>query len=104
MGKYFKKMLRNFDYPLFTVYLVLCLFGLVMIYSSSMVWAVNRYGYEPDYFYKKQLLNLSIAFPVFLLASFFPFQNYKRKKLMIFSIISMFILLVLVHFLGSGDH
>ena len=42
MGNYFKKMIRNFDYPLFAVYLVLCLFGLVMIYSSSMVWAVHR--------------------------------------------------------------
>ncbi|MFC5602939.1 FtsW/RodA/SpoVE family cell cycle protein [Sporosarcina koreensis] len=104
MGRYFKKMLRNFDFPLFTVYLVLSLFGLVMIYSSSMVWAVNRYGYEPDYFYKRQLLNLAIAFPAFLLTSFFPFQNYKRKKLMIFSIVIMFILLVLVHFLGSGEH
>lgn len=104
MGNYFKKMLRNFDYPLFTTYLILCLFGLVMIYSSSMVWAVNRYGYEPDHYYKRQLLNLAIAIPTFLLASFFPFQNYKRKKLMIFSIVVMFILLVLVHFLGSGDH
>ena len=42
MGNYFKKMIRNFDYPLFIAYLVLCLFGLVMIYSASMVWAVNR--------------------------------------------------------------
>ncbi|MFS0688224.1 FtsW/RodA/SpoVE family cell cycle protein [Sporosarcina sp. 179-K 8C2 HS] len=104
MGKYFKKMLRNFDYPLFTAYLVLCLFGLVMIYSASMVWAVNRYDYPPDYFYNKQLVNLALSFPVFLLASFFPFQNYKRTKLMKFSIAAMFILLVLVHFVGSGGH
>ncbi|MCM3710062.1 FtsW/RodA/SpoVE family cell cycle protein [Sporosarcina luteola] len=102
MGKYFKKMIRNFDYPLFTVYLVLCLFGLVMIYSSSMVWAVNRYGYEPDHYYKRQLLNLAIAIPAFLLASFFPFQNYKRKKIMIFSTGFMFLLLILVHFIGYG--
>ncbi|MCM3637998.1 FtsW/RodA/SpoVE family cell cycle protein [Sporosarcina luteola] len=104
MGRYFKKMLRSFDYPLFTVYLVLCLFGLVMIYSSSMVWAVNVYDYEPDHFYKRQLFNLAVAIPAFLFASFFPFQNYKRKKLMITSVVVMFILLVIVHFLGSGDH
>lgn len=104
MGKYFKRMIKNFDYPLFTVYLVLCLFGLVMIYSSSMVWGVNRYGYEPDHYYRRQLLNLAIAIPAFLFASFFPFQNYKRKKLMVTSIVVMFVLLVLVHILGSGDH
>lgn len=100
MAKYFKKMLRNFDYPLFAVYLVLCLFGLVMIYSSSMVWAVHEYNWPPDYFYKKQLKNLAVSIPVFLLAAFFPYQNYKRKKFLMFSIAMMFVLLILVHFVG----
>ncbi|GEN82152.1 putative lipid II flippase FtsW [Sporosarcina luteola] len=102
MGKYIKKMIANFDYPLFTAYIVLCLFGLVMIYSSSMVWAVNRYNWPPDYFYRKQLINLAVAIPVFLLAAFFPFQNYKRKKLMISALVVMFLMLILVHIIGTG--
>ncbi|WP_432359573.1 FtsW/RodA/SpoVE family cell cycle protein [Sporosarcina sp. UB5] len=102
MGRYFKKMLRNFDYSLFIVYLLLCFFGLVMIYSASMVWAVNRYNYPPDYFYNKQLINIAISLPVFFFASFFPFQNYKRKKIMIAAVGVMFSLLVLVHFIGYG--
>lgn len=101
MGNYFKRMIRNFDYPLFITYAVLCLFGLVMIYSASMVVAVNRYDYSSDYFYNKQLKNLAVSIPVFLMASFFPFQNYKRKKLMISSIVVMFVLLVLVHIVGT---
>ncbi|MDW0115858.1 FtsW/RodA/SpoVE family cell cycle protein [Sporosarcina thermotolerans] len=100
MGKYIKRMISNFDYPLFIVYIVLCLFGLVMIYSSSMVVAVNRYGFSPDHFYVRQLKNLAVSIPVFLLASFFPYQNYKRKKFMMFSIAVMFMLLILVHFIG----
>ncbi|MBD7983402.1 FtsW/RodA/SpoVE family cell cycle protein [Sporosarcina sp. Sa2YVA2] len=101
MGNYFKKMIRNFDYPLFITYIVLCLFGLVMIYSASMVVAVNRFEYASDYFYRKQLTNLAVSIPVFLMATFFPFQNYKRKKLMVFSVLFMFVMLVLVHILGT---
>ncbi|WP_339249482.1 FtsW/RodA/SpoVE family cell cycle protein [Sporosarcina sp. FSL W8-0480] len=100
MGKYIKRMIANFDYPLFIVYIALCLFGLVMIYSSSMLWAVHEYNWPPDYFYRKQLKNLSVSIPVFLLAAFFPYQNYKRKKFMMSSIAIMFVLLVLVHFIG----
>lgn len=103
MQTYFKRFLRNFDFPLFFAYLFLILFGLVMIYSSSYVWAVGRYDWEPDYFFRKQIFNLAIAFPAFFLAAFFPYKNYKRKKFMVFSVIVMLILLFLVHIIGSGD-
>ena len=104
MKTYAKRLVRNFDFPLFFTYLFLCLFGLVMIYSASMGAAVNRYNAPADNFFKKQLLNLSIAFPVFFLASFFPYKNYKRKGLMILSLLGMFSLLFLVHFIGAGGH
>src|SRR3954447_11842260 len=103
MKTYVKRIVRNFDFPLFFVYLVLCLFGLVAIYSSSMVWAVNKYGFEPDHFYIRQQRNLAIAVPAFLLAAFFPYKNYKRKGLMVSALIAMFSLLVLVHFIGFGQ-
>lgn len=104
MHTYSKRFLRNFDFPLFFTFLLLSLFGLVMIYSSSMLWAVNRYGYNPDYFFRKQIINLALAYPAFFLAAFFPYKNYKRKKFMIFSIAVMFALLFLVHLIGWGEH
>ncbi len=104
MNTYAKRILRNFDFPLFFVYLVLCLFGLVMIYSASMGASVERYSAEADNFFKKQILNISIALPAFFVAAFFPYKNYKRKKLMIFAVLSMFVLLFLVHFIGTGAH
>ncbi|AOV08383.1 FtsW/RodA/SpoVE family cell cycle protein [Sporosarcina ureilytica] len=102
MRNYVKQFVRNFDFPLFFTYLVLCLFGLVMIYSSSLVWAVGYYDFEPDHFFRKQIMNLAIAFPAFFVAAFFPYKNYKRKKLMIASVIGMLILLGLVHVFGYG--
>ncbi|MFJ7933012.1 FtsW/RodA/SpoVE family cell cycle protein [Sporosarcina sp. NPDC096371] len=102
MKTYMKRILRNFDFPLFFVYLLLCLFGLVAIYSASMVWAVSEYGYEPDHFYIGQLRNLALAIPAFFLASLFPYQNYKRKGVMASALIVMFLFLFLVHVIGFG--
>ncbi len=75
-----------------------------MIYSASMGASVNRYFAEADNFYKKQIINISIALPAFFVAAFFPYKNYKRKKIMISAVFSMFVLLFLVHFIGTGAH
>lgn len=102
MIMYIKRYLKNFDYPLFFVYLVLCLFGLVMIYSASYGWAVLNYNWEPDHFFNKQKTSLLLCIPVFLLASFFPYKHYKNKVVMQLMLLVMFILLFLVHLIGTG--
>ena len=102
MKTYMNRILRNFDYPLFIVYMLLCLFGLIMIYSASMVWSVNIYNYEPNHFFIKQLKNLAIAIPAFLLVSIIPYKHYRKKKFLYGTLIVMFTLLVLVKFIGFG--
>ncbi|WP_019416079.1 FtsW/RodA/SpoVE family cell cycle protein [Paenisporosarcina sp. TG20] len=102
MISYLKRYKQNFDYPLLFTYIFLCLFGLVMIYSASMVWAVQVYGYEPNHFYKRQVINLLVAIPVFLIAAFIPYKHYRRKSIMATMLLMMFILLFLVHFKGDG--
>lgn len=102
MQNYRKQFIRNFDFPLFFVYLALILFGLVMIYSSSLVWAVGRYGFEPDHFFNKQIQNLVLSVPAFLFFAFFPYKNYKRKNIMIAAVVGMIGLLVSVHLFGYG--
>jgi cell division protein FtsW len=102
MIPYIKRYLKNFDYPLFFVYLALCLFGLVMIYSASYGWSVLNYGWEPDYFFKKQRLNLLLCIPAFFLTAFFPYKHYKNKTMMKIMLFIMFTLLFLVHIIGTG--
>ncbi|WP_040227918.1 FtsW/RodA/SpoVE family cell cycle protein [Bhargavaea cecembensis] len=103
MRKYLKRYIRNFDFPLFFAWLVLCLFGLVMIYSASMVWAVNRYGWAEDHFYDKQLKNLAVALPALIVGAFIPYRHYKRTGFMVVSLAVTGILLAVVHFVGFGD-
>ena len=101
MKQYIKRYAKNFDYPLFFVYIALTLFGLVMIYSSSMAWSVNRYGTEPDRFYIQQIQNLALAFPVFALAAIFPYKHFNKKWMMMLVLGVVFLGLILVHFIGS---
>lgn len=100
MITYFKRYTKNFDFSLFITYMFLCLFGLVMIYSASMEWAVKKYGHPSDYFYGKQVLNLLIGIPVFLLGAILPYKHYRKKAVMIIMLIVMFSLLFLVHIIG----
>ncbi|HSP22697.1 MAG TPA: FtsW/RodA/SpoVE family cell cycle protein, partial [Planococcus sp. (in: firmicutes)] len=100
MKQYIKRYAKNFDYPLFFVYIALTLFGLVMIYSASMAWSVNYYGDDPDRFYIQQLINLSLAFPVFAVAALFPYKHFSKKWMLMTVLAVIFIGLVLVHFIG----
>lgn len=102
MRTYLKQFLRNFDFALFFTYVFLSLFGLVMIYSASLFWAVGEYGFAPDHFYRKHIINLMLAYPAFLLAAFFPYKNYKRKKILMFLVFAMLALLFAVHPFGYG--
>lgn len=55
MRQYLKRYAQNFDYPLFFTVLLLSLFGLIMIYSSSMMVAIAQKEQAPDFFIKNKL-------------------------------------------------
>lgn len=101
MNKYLKRYAQNFDYPLFFTIILLSLFGLVMIYSSSMMVAIKE-GYGPDHFYRKQVINLIVAFIAFAAAAFFPYKHYARKGIMLLLTVILFILFTWLKINGHG--
>lgn len=56
-----RKLLSKMDIPLFILTLIYIVLGLVMIYSSSSVSAVVRYGYEPYHFFIRQAMFVIVA-------------------------------------------
>ncbi|CAM3693766.1 FtsW/RodA/SpoVE family cell cycle protein [Mesobacillus zeae] len=78
-----KKILRSYDYSLIIVMVLLSLFGLIMIYSASMVTAVQRYDYPSDFFYQKQKLHILVAGFVFCIAAIFPYKAMKSTKFLL---------------------
>src|SRR5699024_2024702 len=78
--------------------ILLSAFGIVIIYSASMVMAVVE-GFEPTHYLYRQLLWFLIGLAGFIACSIFPYQNY--QKLMKFIVLTMVFLLVGVLFFGE---
>ena len=93
-----KKMFKSYDYSLITVVFLLCVFGLVMVYSSSMVVAVALYDVPSDYFYEKQKLSLIVAIAVFFFTMIIPYRVYAHPnviKTIVFGSLGMLIIVFL---------
>src|SRR5690625_2098930 len=93
--------LRNYDFTLMITPILLAGFGIVMIYSASMVSAVVA-GLDSTYFMIKQLQWFILSLVAFIICSLFPYQKY--QKLIKPIILLCVILLVAVLLFGKSDH
>ncbi|GGB44859.1 putative lipid II flippase FtsW [Virgibacillus dakarensis] len=91
------KKLKNNDFTLMITPLLLAGFGMVMIYSASMVTAVME-DYESTHYLFKQLQWFIIGAVGFIICSLFPYKYY--QKLM--KIIMLFIIILLIGVLFFG--
>ncbi|WP_071459316.1 FtsW/RodA/SpoVE family cell cycle protein [Bacillus massilinigeriensis] len=78
-----KNILKSYDYTLIVVMVLLSLFGLIMVYSASIVAAIQRYDYPSDFFFQKQKWNLFIAGIVFLVGAVFPYKAMKSTRFLV---------------------
>ncbi|GGP15806.1 putative lipid II flippase FtsW [Oceanobacillus neutriphilus] len=89
---------KHFDFTLMIAPILLAGFGVVMVYSASMVVAVVD-GFNSNYYLIRQSIFFIIALIGFAVISFLPYQLYQR--LMKIIIISCIVLLVAVLFFGD---
>ncbi|GAA0334665.1 putative lipid II flippase FtsW [Oceanobacillus sp. FSL W7-1293] len=89
---------KHFDFTLMITPILLAGFGVVMVYSASMVLAVVE-GSDSNFYLNRQLVFFIVALIGFTVTSFLPYQLYQR--LMKIIIISCIILLVAVLFFGD---
>src|SRR3954470_3505444 len=78
-----KRILKSYDYSLIVVLAMLTIFGLIMIYSASMVSAVQRYGWESDVFYQKQKTNIIFSMFVFIFTALVPYKLLQNNKVLV---------------------
>ena len=91
--------MKKIDYKLFISVIVLALFGSIMIYSSSYIWAEYKFDDAFKYF-KNQFIFLLIGSVLMYLLSKLNYNFYKKKSNLI--LLLCFILLVLVLIPGVG--
>jgi cell division protein FtsW len=101
------KKLKSYDYSLIIAIILLSIFGLVMIYSASMAWAVQWYKVPSDYFFQRQKIFLFGAAFVFILAALFPYKKLKTTKFLVFlvvlSILGLLGLFIFGHVAGNAQ-
>lgn len=101
-----KKVIKSYDYSLILVIILLAIFGLVMVYSASIVTAIQRYGYESDYFYQRQKISLILSAIVFFFVSIFPYKILKSNKILVpmvfLSLLTLFFVYTYGHVAGNA--
>jgi cell division protein FtsW len=102
-----KKILKSYDYSIIIVLIMLAIFGLIMVYSASMVSAVQRYGVESDYFYQRQKFHLAVSAFVFIFTALIPYKMLKSNKILVpmvvVSLVGLGSLFVFGHVAGNAQ-
>ena len=93
-------MKKKFDIYLFAAVLILIVFGIIMIYSASSIWADYKFN-DSFYYIKRQLIFAVIGVVLLRFISKIDYNFYYRKSNLI--LIICFILLVLVVIPGIGS-
>lgn len=71
------KTVGKIDYWLFTIVLVLCCIGLVMVLSASQYTAAYDHG-DSYYFFKRQLVNISVGLVAMFVAVKLDYRIYEQ--------------------------
>lgn len=91
--------MKKIDYKLFISVILLAIFGCIMIYSSSYIWAEYKFNDAYKYF-KNQFIFLILGSIMMYILSKINYNFYKKKSNLI--ILICFILLALVLIPGIG--
>ena len=93
-------MKKKVDLPLLIAVILLILFGLLMIYSASSIWA--EYKFHDSFHYVKQQALFAIAgFILVYIVSKIDYQIYYKKANIILGICFLLLVLVLIPGIGS---
>ena len=92
--------MKKIDYLLLIGIIIISLFGLLMIYSSSYVWAEYKFN-DPYKFVKTQTLFLGIGYILMYFTLKIPYTKYLNKSNIIFFICVILLILVLIPGIGT---
>ena len=91
---------KQFDIVLFIAVTILVLFGLVMIYSASSIWAEYKFN-DAFKYVKQQGLFIVIGIILMIAVSKIDYMNYYKKTNMILGVCLLLLVLVLIPGIGS---
>lgn len=90
-----KEKLKGYDYTLIIVPILLAGFGIMMIYSASMVSAVAE-GLESTYYFYKQIQWFILALIGFVICCIFPYKYFQNLTKLIIILSGVLLISVLL--------
>ncbi|MFA5602727.1 MAG: putative lipid II flippase FtsW [Bacilli bacterium] len=91
---------NKFDLILLIAVITLVIFGIIMIYSSSHIWALYKYGDSLKYV-KAQIIFFIIGTIVMIILSKVPYKYYLDKANIILGVCFLLLVLVLIPGIGT---
>lgn len=92
--------MKKYDKILLTAAIIISLFGALMIYSSSYVWAEYKFN-DPYKYLKSQCIFLVIGYIAMFIISNFNYHKYKKYANIILGICLLMLILVLIPGIGT---
>lgn len=92
--------MKSIDKKIFITTIILALFGTIMIYSSSYIWAEFKYG-NPYKYVISQVAFLIIGIVLMILFSKIDYRIYKKYANIFLGICFLLLILVLIPGIGS---
>ena len=92
--------MKKVDLILLFSIIILSLFGLLMIYSSSYVWAEYKFN-DPYKFLKSQAIFLITGYLVMTIVAKIPYTKYLNKANIIYGVCFLLLILVLIPGIGT---
>lgn len=97
-----RRYVKNYDYVLLTIIILLSLFGLLMVYSASMVVATGqKYQGTSELFFLQQAKWMIIGLGILFFIINVPYQFWNQTKLLFICIILLAISLLLLFIVGT---
>ncbi|EJQ46869.1 cell division protein FtsW [Bacillus cereus BAG5X1-1] len=78
-----KKVWKSMDYSLLLPLVILCVLGVIMVYSSSSIVAISRHNWPANYFFKKQLIALAIGTIMLAIIVSIPYKLWRKRIVLI---------------------
>ncbi|MGE7880830.1 FtsW/RodA/SpoVE family cell cycle protein [Bacillus sp. NPDC094077] len=79
-----KKVWKSMDYSLLLPLIILCVLGVIMVYSSSSIVAISsKYNWPADYFFKKQLFALAVGTIMLVIIVSIPYTFWRKRIVLI---------------------
>ncbi|KEK25877.1 FtsW/RodA/SpoVE family cell cycle protein [Bacillus gaemokensis] len=100
-----KKVWKSMDYSLLLPLVILCVLGVIMVYSASSILAITKFAkfnFPSDHFFRKQLLALGIGAVLGLgVIVAIPYQLWRKRIILLLMMVGSVGLLSLALLLGT---